>query len=115
VLDDRGTEESDDRAGCPPWCVADHGSQTDLEDQWHESRVVAVPAVEYWSRFTPGTWRLDGGGVELNVLLEQHVSAGTVWVSFGPGDDRERVFHLSPESIHRLMNAFEVMRRLIAP
>lgn len=108
-------EKLDNRGGCPSWCVADHATQESVEDQWHESNVTAVPVVEYWSHFVDGAWCLESEGVTFDVLLEQHVSSGAPWISFGPSDDRERVLHLSPESVRRLMSAFEILDRLIAP
>ncbi|MEV7767860.1 hypothetical protein [Microbacterium sp. NPDC086615] len=109
------SEKPDNRGGCPSWCIADHGNQTALEDQWHESNVTAVPVVEHWSHFADGIWRLSSDGVTFDVLVEQHVSSQAPWFSFGPSDDRERVLHLSPESIGRLVAAFEVLLRLIKP
>jgi hypothetical protein len=74
-----------------------------------------VPVVESWSHFVSGTWRLEADGVTFDVLMEQHVTAEEPWISFGPSDDRERVFHLSPESIQRLVAAFQTVVRLIHP
>ncbi|WP_373426991.1 hypothetical protein [Microbacterium sp. SORGH_AS_0888] len=108
-------EESPDRGGCPAWCVADHESHTAPEDQWHESTIVGVAVVEYWSYFTGDIWRHDVDVLELNVLLEQHVTSSTPWITFGPGEDRERGFRLSPESIRQLMTALDTVLKLITP
>ncbi|KIC59973.1 hypothetical protein RM52_00720 [Microbacterium hominis] len=106
-------EQSPNGGDCPPWCVTDHESQEHPEDQWHESTIIGVAVVECWSYFVDDTWRLDVNGLELNVLLEQHTTSSTPWIMFGPGEDRERGFRLSPESIRQLMTAFDAVLKLI--
>lgn len=96
-------EQGQRGAGCPVWCVAEHGDEERLEDRWHRGREAVVPVVE--------RGRLSGDDslnvAELSVLLERHVLDGEDWVTFGPGEDVERCFTVSRESAGRLARALK--------
>lgn len=100
----RGNHERLNRGGCPSWCIADHEDQAHPEDQWHVGQCRTVTAVELRASVNESTgfsYRLDG--VDLNVLIEQHVRCGEAFVMFGM--EHERHFRLSVESTRRVTDA----------
>lgn len=96
-----------DRGGCPSWCIADHETDQQLEDRWHESSIVEVPIVESEDRFTNHGWQLEEVAVTLAIALEQHLTSTEPTVVFGPGDDRLRNYRLTIESTRRFMRVLE--------
>lgn len=106
---------SSNRGSCPPWCVADHGSQQHEADQWHEGAAVEVPVTESVGRFSGSGWHLEEVGSTLLVVLEQHLKAAEPTVAFGPGYERSRNHRLSPESTRRLVRALQQSLAALEP
>lgn len=100
------------RGDCSPWCVADHGAQDHVDDRWHESEEEFLPVAELRIITVGGVVRHLIVAEDLAVRLEQKMGQAEAFVLFGTGNDRERNFRLSLESIRRLVGALERMLRL---
>lgn len=101
-----------DEGSCPLWCVADHAVQHHDDDRWHESAAVAVAVVELRTVRVGDAYTHVTIAGELDVALQQRVGQSEPFVLFGSGEERERNFLLSVESVRRLVRALDAIARL---
>lgn len=105
-------DEIDQQEKCPPWCVADHEHQGDVDQRWHYSACVELPLVELAPLGDAMGGKLVDTAVVFDVGLERPWGSTATYVLLGVGAERARTFCLTLESTERLVAAVQDVARI---
>lgn len=94
----------DNRATCPPWCVADHADEDEAGGSRHRSETVALPGITV----VPGARRTVEA---IEILIELHAEHGDPVVGVYIGDGERAGLDVTMETADRLVRRLsEVLR-----